>query len=89
MKAATECGADLPRAKGISIHAAREGGDVNHYAKQGYTEISIHAAREGGDAWAEILLPDVPISIHAAREGGDGRGRRMPRMRQHFNPRRP
>ena len=23
---------------------------VNHYAKQGYSEISIHAAREGGDA---------------------------------------
>ena len=40
----------MPSVLGISIHAAREGGDfVNHYAKQGYS-ISIHAAREGGDA---------------------------------------
>ena len=34
----------------ISIHAAREGGDVaRHGRKRRTEEISIHAAREGGD----------------------------------------
>ena len=39
-------------AKGISIHAAREGGDVAaRMPKVRNDEISIHAAREGGDVW--------------------------------------
>ena len=33
----------------ISIHAAREGGDVYSADKAMYVKISIHAAREGGD----------------------------------------
>ena len=34
----------------ISIHAPREGGDINYWAMN-YTkyQISIHAPREGGD----------------------------------------
>ena len=35
----------------ISIHAAREGGDVYAELFDGMTEISIHAAREGGDGF--------------------------------------
>ena len=33
----------------ISIHAAREGGDVYVLGTAELTAISIHAAREGGD----------------------------------------
>ena len=33
----------------ISIHAAREGGDITASGITGVTTISIHAAREGGD----------------------------------------
>ena len=33
----------------ISIHAAREGGDVWDMKQQSEFGISIHAAREGGD----------------------------------------
>ena len=34
----------------ISIHAAREGGDVVGLINGRLSSISIHAAREGGDA---------------------------------------
>ena len=57
----------------ISIHAAREGGDVATIrASMAARVISIHAAREGGDA-ACYTADNVQlvISIHAAREGGD------------------
>ena len=33
----------------ISIHAAREGGDVADGVPANFDDISIHAAREGGD----------------------------------------
>ena len=33
----------------ISIHAAREGGDIADFNKFTQFHISIHAAREGGD----------------------------------------
>ena len=33
----------------ISIHAAREGGDLLNVGKLAMLTISIHAAREGGD----------------------------------------
>ena len=39
----------------ISIHAAREGGDVLAIYKLGLAVISIHAAREGGD----LLQKDI------------------------------
>ena len=56
---------------GISIHAAREGGDCAPYVNNGQIVISIHAAREGGDARLGLEYYCLEISIHAAREGGD------------------
>ena len=35
----------------ISIHAAREGGDVSKVFAVEFADISIHAAREGGDGF--------------------------------------
>ena len=56
----------------ISIHAAREGGDMQAALNAaGYTDISIHAAREGGDFPPVCYSCRSKISIHAAREGGD------------------
>ena len=54
---------------GISIHAAREGGDGNTVNRRHAVAISIHAAREGGDSGGGLRKPWVAISIHAAREG--------------------
>ncbi len=57
---------------GISIHAAREGGDGWEADMQAAFGISIHAAREGGDRHAFCMgQSPTDISIHAAREGGD------------------
>ena len=71
MKAATELTCAPKGAVAISIHAAREGGDIfaSDWVEQ--TGISIHAAREGGDEALRIVNRIVHISIHAAREGGD------------------
>ena len=56
----------------ISIHAAREGGDVVGLINGRLSSISIHAAREGGDLdVAKHFENGALISIHAAREGGD------------------
>ena len=56
----------------ISIHAAREGGDVNVNINSRISAISIHAAREGGDGVQSVNPTFLRhISIHAAREGGD------------------
>ena len=56
----------------ISIHAAREGGDILERKLYVHFCISIHAAREGGDFGRFIIVPQFfRISIHAAREGGD------------------
>ena len=38
----------------ISIHAAREGGDLVRGRRISFIAISIHAAREGGDAVFDI-----------------------------------
>ena len=57
--------------KGISIHAAREGGDSARHRNALAVRISIHAAREGGDRKARFKEKKQDISIHAAREGGD------------------
>ena len=60
----------------ISIHAAREGGDLKVFKSVGrHFCISIHAAREGGDHSLSITKSTQRenISIHAAREGGDWR----------------
>ena len=71
MKAATQQGREFPSTVTISIHAAREGGDVNVSVCKVFAEISIHAAREGGDFSTSAFISSVRISIHAAREGGD------------------
>ena len=55
----------------ISIHAAREGGDVQQPDCKLAGNISIHAAREGGDQAEQLKKAELAISIHAAREGGD------------------
>ena len=72
MKAATTVIIGTNVEYGISIHAAREGGDMQAALNAaGYTDISIHAAREGGDAVRFNAAGRRGISIHAAREGGD------------------
>ena len=60
MKAATVTLADYKAALRISIHAAREGGDVTGYHYTNGVDISIHAAREGGDA--AIAVPVLGIA---------------------------
>ena len=49
MKAATQPSRADQLAELISIHAAREGGDILTIARRFNPFISIHAAREGGD----------------------------------------
>ena len=63
----------IPQLVDISIHAAREGGDLT-LIERGHESvlISIHAAREGGDTASLSRFGAArSISIHAAREGGD------------------
>ena len=55
----------------ISIHALREGGDVDKLELRLALFISIHALREGGDRGGHAAAPQQRISIHALREGGD------------------
>ena len=57
VKAATGVNFDKPDTKDISIHAAREGGDVTAQLPPTKFEISIHAAREGGDLQFVTFLP--------------------------------
>ena len=40
----------------ISIHAAREGGDLFSIFAFTGSDISIHAAREGGDKYAQMYF---------------------------------
>ena len=49
VKAATSMSPPWMPAENISIHAAREGGDIIETVKGIPAAISIHAAREGGD----------------------------------------
>ena len=49
VKAATQGITQIITAIAISIHAAREGGDLDKNVKGFVSGISIHAAREGGD----------------------------------------
>ena len=56
-----------------SIHAPREGSDINAEIARLEYVISIHAPREGSDAPLNILVNIVGlISIHTPREGSDG-----------------
>ena len=56
MKAATAAGKLILMHDGISIHAAREGGDVTLLTAATLSLISIHAAREGGDTEKAFLV---------------------------------
>ena len=49
MKAATAAGRTAIVLCRVSIHAAREGGDVLGIISEYISAVSIHAAREGGD----------------------------------------
>ena len=49
VKAATVVKPEIIVLRVISIHAAREGGDLRLYYRRYVLDISIHAAREGGD----------------------------------------
>ena len=67
VKAATMMYLDENGNEIISIHAAREGGDVAASAATASTEtISIHAAREGGDA-ARRSCPTVVLYFNPRR----------------------
>ena len=48
-------------AVGISIHAAREGGDALRHLMKDLAGISIHAAREGGDTVAGQVPADYTL----------------------------
>ena len=89
VKAATVADGIPATFEDISIHAAREGGDLPLRAAARAGPISIHAAREGGDHIVKKLESLMRISIHAAREGGDVMVERCPSLGTYFNPRRP
>ena len=59
VKAATLLLLVIASRRQISIHAAREGGDVVGKRNISLTRISIHAAREGGDAVAVTLPAEI------------------------------
>ena len=56
----------------ISIHAPREGSDVQQDGQDlDAVAISIHAPREGSDGIVTGGFQRLAISIHAPREGSD------------------
>ena len=75
---------------GISIHAAREGGDPKENLLTATYSISIHAAREGGDAIGKLekrlttVFQSTP-PVKAATCNNNG----CFRLDGYFNPRRP
>ncbi len=73
----------------ISIHAAREGGDIFAAGINVGRKISIHAAREGGDIFEAGINVGRKISIHAAVYGGHARNLIICGVERYFNPRRP
>ena len=62
---------ETPDPQTVSIHAAREGGDIWRRSSRATQFVSIHAAREGGDKVLRVNVQEAAVSIHAAREGGD------------------
>ena len=90
MKAATFAKKELPIDLKISIHAAREGGDI----RQGYAQ-QIHTLFQSTPpvkAATHFIIPPskyLQISIHAAREGGDVILANFRVFGINFNPRRP
>ena len=57
----------------ISIHAPREGSDLEEVEGLLFQAISIHAPREGSDGIRYRRQAGANISIHAPREGSDSR----------------
>ena len=55
----------------ISIHAAREGGDVATTAAASVQIFQSTPPVKAATAAVDVRLPIAGISIHAAREGGD------------------
>src|ERR1039458_7675430 len=88
-RAATDSLGDSAVRRGVSIHAAREGGDECMETLYRLGSVSIHAAREGGDAVEVRYVPALAVSIHAAREGGDTPAPSLRMVHTCFNPRRP
>ena len=74
----------------ISIHAAREGGDVQAQKKR-HSEPSFQSTPPVKAATVKqaLQLSTMPISIHAAREGGDLAYISPKIYIKYFNPRRP
>ena len=74
----------------ISIHAAREGGDVfSRHFDAGFAGFQSTPPVKAATNAASQLTPNAAISIHAAREGGDGAIIKIIHFTFHFNPRRP
>ena len=74
----------------ISIHAPREGSDLDGRCRPVGLLISIHAPREGSDGInvdADVVV--VVISIHAPREGSDRVLWRSHQRYKNFYPRSP
>ena len=73
----------------ISIHAPREGSDINRNFLHFKKIISIHAPREGSDLLKRHRKADEEISIHAPREGSDRPEPEPRNFSANFNPRSP
>ena len=72
MKAATFLPAHVPHSMGISIHAAREGGDLHSLHRiPGQHRFQSTPPVKAATVLAAAFNMDKAISIHAAREGGD------------------
>ena len=56
---------------GVSIHAPRVGGDLDHIVVPDIFYVSIHAPRVGGDFPSHLVMGHFGVSIHAPRVGGD------------------
>ena len=72
MKAATITRHGIQTAYDISIHAAREGGDLARQSKNNYcVEFQSTPPVKAATITLKIKISLTMISIHAAREGGD------------------
>ena len=75
---------------GVSIRAARAGGDTERGSRYSFIGcVSIRAARAGGDSSFRSLFPRSQVSIRAAPRGRRRRVRQRRAPPLGFNPRRP
>ena len=81
MKAATFLILSHYNIQSISIHAAREGGDVAFSPAVNYrNKFQSTPPVKAATPRYKMLLVHKPISIHAAREGGDPVAMTHPRL---------